>query len=273
MDANEIFGQVRMLYYRQFKEGDFGPIEEVLTDVVRLFNGEFQGYQACDTQYHDLRHTLEATLIMAEILVGMYKSDLISRELFELGIIAVLLHDSGYIKKEADKQGSGAKYTLRHVERSAEFTGQYLAYLAERGYDKTSIRQVKNMIRCTGLTVDLKKINFGSEEEKKVGSALGSADLLGQMAADNYVEKLPLLFKEFKEAYEYEGGIEKVASQGVKVFFSAEELIEETPAFWQYVLQHRLPLEFGSVFEYLDPAVEKDILARIERNINKIKKK
>ena len=56
------------------------------------------------------------------------------------------------------------------------------------------------MIFCTGINAALDKIPFQSEAEKIVGFALGTADLLGQMAADDYVEKLPVLYAEFAEA-------------------------------------------------------------------------
>ena len=56
------------------------------------------------------------------------------------------------------------------------------------------------MIRCTGVNAALSVIPFQSEMEKVAGFALGTADLLGQMAAEDYVDKLPILYAEFAEA-------------------------------------------------------------------------
>ena len=56
------------------------------------------------------------------------------------------------------------------------------------------------MIRCTGLTTDLPAIPFSNEQEMIVGHSIGTGDLLGQIAAPDYVEKLPLLYLEFEEA-------------------------------------------------------------------------
>ena len=46
---------------------------------------------------------------------------LLTDKLFELGLLGILMHDTGYLKRTEDMQGTGAKYTLTHVRRSAEF--------------------------------------------------------------------------------------------------------------------------------------------------------
>jgi hypothetical protein len=55
------------------------------------------------------------------------------------------------------------------------------------------------MIRCTGVNADLKSIPFQSELERKMGFALGTADLLGQMAR-GLRRQAGILFLEFDEA-------------------------------------------------------------------------
>ena len=62
------------------------------------------------------------------------------------------------------------------------------------------------MIRCTGVNVKLDAIRFQNELEKVVGFSLGTADLLGQMAATDYVDKLPILYLEFAEAASFNEG-------------------------------------------------------------------
>ena len=51
---------------------------------------------------------------------------------------------------------------------------------------------MQNMIGCTGVDAMLKVTPFQSEAEKITGYILGAADLVGQMAADDYIEKLPV---------------------------------------------------------------------------------
>ena len=62
--------------------------------------------------------------------------------------------------------------------------------------------------------------------ERIAGFSLGTADLLGQMAAADYVDKLPILYSEFAEAARYNDG--KMKAGGF--FTSAEDLMQKTPA-------------------------------------------
>jgi hypothetical protein len=68
------------------------------------------------------------------------------------------------------------------------------------------------------------------------------------MANDNYLAKLPFLYKEFKEA-------------GVPGYRDELDLLEKTPAFWE-MAKKRLVQELGHVDRYL-----RDYL-RILRGIN-----
>ena len=61
----------------------------------------------------------------------------LTQRIVELGILAILLHDTGYLKKRNDTDGTGAKYTVVHVTRSAEFAAQLLA---EKGFPEAEIR-------------------------------------------------------------------------------------------------------------------------------------
>src|SRR6185437_3386983 len=125
---------------------------------------------------------------------------LLTQRMFELGLLAILMHDTGYLKQRGDTEGTGAKYTVTHVDRSADFAAQLLA---DKKFSKADIQAVQNMIHCTGVDAALSVIPFQSEEEKIAGFALGTADLLGQMAAEDYVEKLPVLYSEFAEATQF----------------------------------------------------------------------
>ena len=102
---------------------------------------------------------------------------LVPEKLFQLGMIAILFHDTGYLKRKEDMEGTGAKYTVVHVRRSAELTA---AFLKQKHYSATDIKAVQNMILCTGLNAPLSTIPFQSELEKTIGFALATADLLGQ---------------------------------------------------------------------------------------------
>ena len=127
--------------------------EEVLKGVERLFAGEYEGYLASDTAYHDFKHTCEASVAVARLLDGHIKSgqppNLSARD-FELSVAAILLHDSGFMKERGDDEGTGAKYTVTHVERSGQFAAKFLP---PYGVTEDEIRFVELAIECTGINV------------------------------------------------------------------------------------------------------------------------
>jgi len=267
-----VLSEIKAVYQKNYNDSRIEIIERVFKDVIALFLGKKSGFQKCDAKYHDLVHTLQVILPLVYIIDGWNKSGKtpkISRKFFDVGIISVLLHDTGYIKSDGDTEGTGAKYTFVHVKRSAHFAVEYLSQI---GFEKDLIPCVRNIIMCTGVSIDYNSIHFSSEEERITGYALGTADLLGQMSADDYLEKLPVLFSEFEEAYRNEG-LEKLKEKGTHIFKNSDELIQYTPYFYEAVVMKRFH-EMGSLQRYLayhfgnskNPYTE-----AIERNIQKIK--
>ncbi len=191
----------------------------------------------------------------------------LTQRMFELGLLAILLHDTGYLKKRADIEGTGAKYTVTHVERSAQFAE---TLLAEKGFAAAEIKAVQNMIRCTGVDARLSTIPFQSEIERIVGFALGTADLLGQMAAEDYVEKLPTLFSEFAEAVNYS----KDKTHFIGKFSSATDLMQKTPIFWDEYVLPKLESEFRGLYRFLNdpyPDGPNPYLKKIEANMDRLR--
>ena len=167
-----------------------------------------------------------------------------------------------------DAAGTGAKYTVSHVNRSADFAARLLG---EKGFSPADIRAVQNMIHCTGINAALSAIPFQSELERVMGICLATADLLGQMAAPDYVERLPALYEEFAEAMEFS----RDATQPIAAFTSAEDLIRKTPRFWEHFVKPRLANEFEGVFRFLNqpyPSGSNDYLIRIEANIARLRR-
>ena len=264
-----VLKEIRQIYRDNYQQEDIENIQRVFFEIIDLFAGRWEEFQRCDTRYHDLQHTMQAVIPMAQIMAGWNRSGQspgISTKFFELGIIAVLLHDTGYIKRREDDGGTGAKYTFRHVQGSIKFAEDYLTPL---GYSKEAITSVQNMISCTGVQINLAKIEFSCREEQIVGFSLGTADLLGQMAADNYIEKLPYLFEEFREGYKYEG-VDKLKRQGITIFENADQLIKDPPHFYENVVKNRLK-DMGSVYEFLAPGGRNRYFESIEKNIRQIK--
>jgi len=191
----------------------------------------------------------------------------LTQRMLQLGLIAILMHDTGYLKRQGDTEGTGAKYTVTHVDRSAEFAGEFLG---ERKFSMEDIQAVQNMIHCTGVDATLSVIPFQNDMEKIVGHALGTADLLGQMAAEDYVEKLPVLYSEFAEASLFS----RDKPHFVSMFSSAADLMQKTPDFWEKYVQMKLNRDFGGLYRFLNepyPQGSNEYLQRIEANMKKLR--
>jgi hypothetical protein len=242
----EVLREIKTIILLGHKRFNFDQFEQVFGDIINLFHGHYPGYRRCNTLYHDLSHTLDCLLVTAKLIHGARLNGIVftPRDV-NLGLISALMHDTGYIQAEEDNQGTGAKYTVTHIQRSIEFMEQYFH---RHGFPAEYAVIGSNVLRCTGLDVDIAGIKFESREHEILGKILGTADLIGQMANENYVEKLPFLYDEFKEG-------------GVPGYRDRFDLLQKTPAFWELV-KKRLDLELGQVDRYL-----RDYL-RVLRGIN-----
>jgi len=176
--------------------------------IVGLYRGDFPGYQACNTYYHDLRHTVDTFLTLSRLIHGATRhNETFSDRQITLGLIAALFHDAGYIQEDDDKVGTGAKHTAVHVRRSMDFLSRYGA---EFGLTADEIADGRMMILCTDLSVDLSAVTHPERRIELLGKMLGAGDILAQMADPLYLEKLLFLYHEFKEGMigDYEGEVD-----------------------------------------------------------------
>jgi hypothetical protein len=260
--------EVIAAYCRLFPSAQPEFLRRAFKWMEDAFSGRYADYQRVDAKYHDLEHTLQGTLCLARLLEGYNESGVqpeLTQRMFELGLMAILLHDTGYLKKRGDSEGTGAKYTLVHVSRSADFAA---TLLKEKAFTDTEIKAIQNMIRCTGVNADLNSIPFQDELERKIGYALGTADLLGQMAAPDYIEKLGILYQEFEESNRFNG---KVTGPGV--FTSADDLRKKTPVFWEKYVVPKINNDFLGLYRFLNspyPDGANDYLDRIKMNIHRL---
>jgi hypothetical protein len=176
---------------------DTDPVRDVFNAAKRLYTGKYPGYRACNTDYHDHRHACAVFLAMARLINGAVidKVAFTERQVV-LGLTAAILHDAGYIQQASDKDGTGAKHTAKHVQRSMEFLNRHGA---EHGLSPEEIAAVQDMIRCTDLSTDIAAVNFSDSQTELLGKMLGTADLLAQLADRVYLEKLLFLYYEYKE--------------------------------------------------------------------------
>jgi len=269
-DAAAVENAVQEAYLSMFPSGDRFFVARVFGWAHECFTGHYGDYQAVDARYHDFEHTLQGTLCMARLLRGRHLAGAeprLTQRIVELGILAILLHDSGYLKKRDDTTGTGAKYTIEHVARSAQFAEQLMT---EKSFGANEVQAVQNMIHCTGVDAALSVIPFHDPLERIVGFALGTADLLGQMAAEDYVDKLPILYSEFAEATRHI----KDRTHFIGAFSSASDLMRKTPSFWEKYVLLKLDRDFGGLHRYLNdpyPSGTNEYLLRIEAHMDRLK--
>ena len=163
---------------------------------------------------------------------------------FQLIIVATLLHDSGFIKQIGDNEGTGAKYILTHVERSQKFAANFLPGF---GLTVDEIILIQLFIRCTGVKVDVDRVPFYDDRERFFGWVLGTGDILGQMAAPDYPERLSRLYEEFTEAAAYSN----TNGSGIEVYHSAEDLMRQTRDFYEGYVKQLLERQWGEVHKAL----------------------
>lgn len=271
-DPSAVEEKVQAAYQSIFPDGDPEFVARSFGWAIDCFEGRHRDYQPVDAPYHDLEHTLQGTLCMARLLRGRHLAGAqprLSQHLWELGLLAMLLHDTGYLKKREDTEGTGAKYTVIHVDRSAGFAAELLG---EKGFRPDDLRAVQNMIHCTGVDAHLNRIQFQSEAEKIVGFTLGTTDLLGQMAADDYVDKLPILYAEFAEAARYLHD----KTHFIARYTSANDLMRKTPGFWEQVVRTKLDQDFGGLWRFLNdpyPDGPNPYFERIEANMERLRER
>jgi len=262
--------EIQSIYRSMFPSGDRTFVRTAFQWTVDCFTGNYRDYEPIDAYYHDFEHTLQGALCFTRLLRGRHVAQAapaLTQRIFELGLLAILLHDTGYLKKKEDTEGTGAKYTLIHVNRSVEFAKELLD---EKGFSPKESKSIQNMIRCTGVNTDLKSIPFQDELERIVGLALGTADLLGQMAAKDYVDKLPVLYLEFAESARFNDG--KTTAAGA--FSSARELMQKTPFFWEKYVQPKINGDFLGLYRFLNrpyPDGPNSYIEKIQANLARLR--
>ena len=105
-----------------------------------------------------------------------------------------------------------------------------------------------------------------------MGVCLGTADLLGQMAADDYIERLPQLYEEFAEAIRFSGE----EARFLAGFSSPDDLMRKTPVFWEKYAQAKLANDFEGVSRFLNdpyPDGPNEYFIRIEANLRRLRQK
>lgn len=212
---------------------DFALAHVVFADVIRLFHGEFPGYCAIKTPYHNLHHTLDVFLCAVRLAHGVHLSgaSLTDREMTCI-MLATLFHDIGYAQRLDEDSGSGAQFTLTHVGRGIKFMQHYLL---EHAFPADFAAPVEHLMNSTNPGLAFGSIDFPDERTRLLAQIVGSADIVGQMADRTYLEKLLFLYLEFNEA--------KFGN-----YASMHDLLRQTRNFYETTLEKKLDGSFEGIY-------------------------
>jgi hypothetical protein len=269
-DPRGVRDVVLAMFAARFPSADFTPLAQAFDDFSALFEGRYPGYLACDTLYHDIRHTLDMTLAMARLIDGHERAsargDRLGPRRAMLGVLVALLHDSGYLKRSSESHvENGAEFTKVHVSRSADFISTYLPKIGFAAETPLAAR----LVHFTGYEMEVEDIRVEEQKDRLIGCMVGTADLIGQMSDRMYLEKCrEFLYREFV--------IGKVARENlpdgkeVVRFASPEDLILKTPGFYEYVARTRIDDKLGGVDRYVASHFDGPDLyqTEIERNMD-----
>ena len=173
-------------------------LHRIFNSVNNLYHGNYPGYRACNTGYHDFSHATAAFLAMARLIHGAaIDGAVFSASDVVAGLTAAILHDAGYIQDADDREGTGAKHKAIHEQRSMDFLSRHGKAF---GLSADEISAGRSIILCTDMQKDIGSIAFASRQIKFLGKLLASADLLAQLSDQIYLEKLLFLFHECREA-------------------------------------------------------------------------
>ena len=258
-----ILTEVKKLFSAHYQNSEFDSVKKNFLQIQDLFSGKMEGYRECNTEYHDLKHTLDTFLAVARLVDGYNlteKKFAVQRAANLLK--AALFHDTGYIQEEWDTSGTGAKYTQEHVNRSTHFVEKNAVRL---GLHDEDVEYINSYIICSHLGTDFEVLSFSSGIDRTAGAILGTSDLLGQMSDRVYLEKLLFLYYEFREA-------------SIPGYSTEFDIIRKTLDFYEVVKQ-RLYSTFFNIFNYAQTHfqhrfdVDRNLyIEAIENNINYVKK-
>ncbi len=224
-----------------------------------------------DALYHNVEHTVRVSLVGQEVLRGKHISEGgVCCEDWLQFIISLLCHDIGYIKgvchdDKAEERlyatgldevmiklpfgATDASLTPFHVDRGKLFVEECFG-----NHFLINTEAVKRNIELTRFPVP------GDEEHLDTVNYPGlarAADLIGQLADPQYLQKIPALFYEFEET-----GANKTLG-----YITPGELRQNYPSFyWNVVFPYIQP-----ALRYLELTLEgKQIVANLYANVFRV---
>jgi len=250
-DPKAVSEEVCRLFQLNFPSAPMEKIEQAFIDFESIYTGNYPGYYAAETPYHDIQHCLDVTLCMTRLMIGYnrYEEDnVLDAALAELGIIVSLFHDVGFIRQHGDEATpNGAVYIPTHVSRGGNFLAKYLPTLGLGHQTELAGK----LLHFTGYEMAVSSIQSESPQQKLLGYMIASSDLLAQMADRCYLEKCSnRLYEEFIFA---QMACPEVGGKNPEDFqyASRDDMMKKTTGFMQSVIDVRLQETLGGVHNHI----------------------
>jgi hypothetical protein len=136
------------------------------------------------------------------------------------------------------------------------------------GFNRDELRQIQNAICATAISANMNELPFRGPREWLIGALIGTGDMLGQMAAEDYPERLAGLYLEFREGTQFS----RFDKTSFAVYKNLLDLLEGTEKFFNGYVMHMLNDEWRSVYRVLDNRRgENPYIERIRANIARVR--
>jgi hypothetical protein len=229
---------------------DIDFLQKVHADIGLFFKGDYPGFDASVSRYHDLRHTHSVALATARLFHGMhYDNNCLPSDIILQGLLSAYFHDLGMLPRTPGSDKYYDSSTRDHESRSMDIVKQYLD---TNNYPATFSDNCTTLIKYTNLDWNVSSVAKHNSEVHICGQVVGSADLLAQMSDRYYVESLPHLFQEHLDS-------------GIEQHDSAVDLMRSTIEFHEKIIKTRLWKSLGN----LSPSMQTHFRHRfgIDRNL------
>ncbi len=233
-DFCEVRAQVHRLVQAIRPGHEMEHIDQAFALIESGCLGILAGYSPLLTPYHNTGHVLEVVLCSARLLHGLHLGgQSLDALTIDACIVGALLHDSGYLMTSGETEGTGAQFILTHVVRGVAFAEKQMVNFLP-----------PDLLRATGkviVTTDHRPVaimpEYDNRAQQLAAWVTATADLIGQMANREYLERLLLLYFELREA-------------GIDFFNDVHDLLEKTDGFYK-LMAARLQNELGGLAPYL----------------------
>jgi hypothetical protein len=148
-------------------------------------------------------------------------------------------------RRQQHRHGTGGAYTRTHVQRGAALISAQLPAVGLAAIAPLTAR----LVHFTNCTRHPATVRAASVAERQLGGLLGTADLVAQLSASDYLDKCRQeLYDEF-EASGFAGKDNCAYTEG-RAYLSRDDLMSRTPEFIHRVAGPRIEQDFSGAYHY-----------------------